>query len=501
MERIRFTAAILAGLLLSGGCASQPEERSYASDPEIRQERMQKYRQEVRSGQKQEPLQGQLTLPEAIARAVKYNLDHRVKQLETVVAIRHLDLAKTGFLPEIVAQAGYSSRDNEAGAISRSLATGDVSLEYSTSQEKSHTLSSLRASWDLIDFGLAYYNVQQEKDNAAMAGEQRRKVVQNIIQDVQEAYWRTYIAQQISGRINEILQESDKALERFRQLAESGRIDPLEGLNNQREILQIRYRVRSLQEQLSQGPIHLAALLNLPPGTKIAVAPGSERLELPELTSDAERLEELALLNRPELLMEDSKLKVSSADVRKSLLEMFPHLEFYGQYTHDSNEYLYNNDWSEVGVQLTWNLLTSAGSLGRYGAYQAEKRLAEGRHRALSMAVVSQVHLAINRYHMARARYLDSAELQKVSRELASMINQDNLRKASGSFARIQANLQAAAAQMETMLTYAEGQNALMRLYNTLGLDPLSKINQNDSIQEISLAIEDYFQGAVNSMM
>lgn len=501
MKIIRLKFAVIAiGISLLGGCASQPEKTASVADVSFRQQRIKEYRHSVDTEQKQVPLRGALTLPQAIARAIKYNLDHRVKQMETMVAMEHVKLARLSYLPEIVAMAGYSSRNNYSGGISRSLDTGDVSLEASTSQEKNHTLSSLRASWDIVDFGLAYYTVQQKKDSVAIAREQRRKVIQNIIQDVQEAYWRTYISQQLSARIRDILQESEVALRRFKRLANSGKIDPRQGLKQQREILQVRYRVRSLQEQLAAGPLHLAALLNLPPGYPIRLSSAAVKLELPELASSATQFENLALLNRPELRIEDSKLKITNADIRKSMLEMFPHLELWGQISHDSNEYLHNNNWSEVGAQLTLNLLDGGKSYGRYEVYKTERGLAISRHRALSMAVIAQVHLALNRYSLARFKYLDSSELQQVSDRFATFINRDTFREAEEGFAKIQANLQAAATEMETMLSYAEGQNALMRLYNTVGLDPLAKLDETSSIDEMASVLEAYLQDAAHAI-
>ena len=40
----------------------------------------------------QEPVQGAVTLEEAMARAIKYNLDHRLKLMEEAVSQRQLDL-------------------------------------------------------------------------------------------------------------------------------------------------------------------------------------------------------------------------------------------------------------------------------------------------------------------------------------------------------------------------------------------------------------------------
>ena len=479
----------MAAALLTGCGTKNPK-----ADMDLRQKRSTGFRSQMQSDAAVEPLRGELSLPSAIARAIKYNLDHRVKLMESAVAREQLNLARLSYLPEVVGAVGYSARNNEAGAVSRSLLSGDVSLEYSTSQEKEHTLSTLRASWDVIDFGLTYFTVAQKTDEIAIAEEQRRKVVQNIIQDVQEAYWRAYIAQELLREVDALASESDRALAHFKGLANTGKVDPKEGLSQQRELLQIRYNMRNLQEQLAQGRIHLNALLNLPPNSEYRLQAVS-RESLPVISAQAgSRLEGMALLNRPELRMEDSKLKISQAEVKKSILEMLPRAEFWGQLNNDDNKYLYNESWGEVGAQLSWNLLGAAQGVGKHGVYRAEEELAQARHQALSMAVLAQVHLAVNRYGIALQKYEDASELEEVSGKLAGMLQRDRQREGALGYGRIRANLQATATKMESMLAYAEVQNALMRVYNSLGVDPLGEVGGDEGVAELAGLIESHLR-------
>lgn len=494
---MRTTVALAVAVALLAGCGTKNPQ----PDMEMRKDRSSLFQGQMNQDAAMEPLQGNLTLPMAIARAIKYNLDHRVKMMETAVAREQLNMARLSYLPEVVASAGYSSRNNEPGAVSRSLLTGDISLEYSTSQEKDHTLTTLRASWDVIDFGLTYFTVAQKTDEIGIAEEQRRKVVQNIIQDVQEAYWRAYIAQELLADVDAIAGESEQSLIHFKSLANTGRVDPKEGLTRQRELLQIRYNMRNLQEQLAQGRIHLNALLNLPPKTQYKLET-VVRESLPVIASDTTRLEGMALMNRPELRMEDGKLKIAQAEVKKSILEMLPHVEFWGQLSNDTNKYLYNESWNEVGVQLSWNLLGAAQGLGKKGVYQAEEELAQTRHQALSMAVLAQVHLAINRYGIALKKYEDASELEDVSSNLASVLQRDTQREGARGYGRIRANLQATATKMESMLAYAEVQNALMRVYNSLGVDPLQDAGDTDyTVSKLAGRIDRHLQSVNDSML
>ena len=57
------------------------------------------------------PLSGPLNLEEALARALKYNLDRRSRMMEEALTRGQLDVSKFDMLPKIMAQAGYASRD------------------------------------------------------------------------------------------------------------------------------------------------------------------------------------------------------------------------------------------------------------------------------------------------------------------------------------------------------------------------------------------------------
>jgi outer membrane protein TolC len=73
------------------------------------------------------PVTGPLSLQEAMARALKYNLQQRVRLLEEALALKQLDVNQLDMLPYLLAKAGYSSRDNDRLSLSRDIATGAVS--------------------------------------------------------------------------------------------------------------------------------------------------------------------------------------------------------------------------------------------------------------------------------------------------------------------------------------------------------------------------------------
>ncbi|MBF0446303.1 MAG: TolC family protein, partial [Magnetococcales bacterium] len=128
--------------------------------------------------EKQEQITHPLTIYDAMARSIKYNLDHRFKIMEEALSLRQLNIAKMSMLPNLALSAGYSDRSNEAS----SLGTG--ALQASTSSDRVSKTGNLTMSWNILDFGVSYFQAQQEADRVLIAAERRRKVIHNLMSDV-----------------------------------------------------------------------------------------------------------------------------------------------------------------------------------------------------------------------------------------------------------------------------------------------------------------------------
>ncbi|RCK38499.1 hypothetical protein TH25_25540 [Thalassospira profundimaris] len=94
------------GMLLLAGCAVRPEPLTQAENDSRVQTDLN------RLFANQEKIDGPLTLDDAIARALKYNLDHRLKLMEEAVSMGQLDVANVNLLPDVVAKTGWTTRNN-----------------------------------------------------------------------------------------------------------------------------------------------------------------------------------------------------------------------------------------------------------------------------------------------------------------------------------------------------------------------------------------------------
>jgi len=485
MNRIRTLSLTISLSLLAAGCAIEPK-------PILPEEAGDQVRQELAAlFAAQEPITAPLSLPQAMARAIKYNLDQRVKLMEDALARGRLVSSRYDLLPSLTAAAGYHDRSNPSGSSSESLITGAESLEPSTSQERQRNTGSLGLVWNLLDFGVSYAQAQQQADEVLINQEKRRKVIQNIIQDVRYAYWRAVSAETLLPRMEQMQQRLNEALRRVDALEQSGILAPLNYLNYRKQILETSLDIWQLREKLVSARAELAALINVRPGESFRLAaPDRAERQPPQLRVELERLEREALANRPELREEHYQLRISREEVRKAMLRMLPGLELSLTGNYDSNQYLYHNRWADFGLQLSWNLFNLFSAPARIDAAEAQVTVDQARLQALGMAVLTQVHLARLRYEIAYRDYEISSQLAEVGDKIAGFLQNSQAAQLEGELQVIRAEADGLLAQMNRDLSYAELQNAFGRLQNSVGFDPLPEPLTDHSLETLANALQ-----------
>ncbi|MEQ1487198.1 MAG: TolC family protein [Methylotenera sp.] len=441
----------------------------------------------------QEPITAPITLEGAVARTLKYNLDYRLKRMESALALGIADYSKFDMWPKLLVNAGYNTRSNDSGGTSVGIEDGVQSLRASTSQERNYAQAGAEFSWNVLDFGVSYYRAKQNADQFLIAEERRRKLVQNMMQDVRAAYWRALGAQRLTADAKDILVRADKALMRSREAETQKIISPALALNYQRALLDATSLLNQRRQDLEFAKRELGALMSVPPGQTFTLAEGTE-MKLPPAPNDVAALEEMALLQRPELREEDFKKRITAAETKKQILSFMPNLNVAAGARYDTNDFLYNNGWQQASVGVTWNLLKLFSLPALEKTQKEQVKVDEARRLALSMAILTQLRVSVERYNLALEDYKLADTAANVDKRLADYT------KASVS-AKLESELEAIRTQARSVLgayqranTYANAQIAFGRLYNTLGFDPLEDNFDHNSIAELSARVKQHLQ-------
>lgn len=458
-------ATVAVGVILSG-CAVNPK---VLTQEEIAGEAS---RHLASLTENQEPVTAPIGLYEAMARALKYNLDHKVEMMQVALSQERMKSASAQMLPQLVANAGYSGRDNTAASYSRTLVSGIRSAEPTTSSQRETISSDLTFSWHILDFGLSYVRAQQAADKALIAEEQKRKVVNKIIEDVRTSYWKAISAERLLSGLNALEGRVQATQARNRKLRQSGRTSPLATLTYERELVDIKRQIQRLERELSASKHQLAALMNLKPGTQFSlVVPKRTMVDL-ALAGSPEEMIEIALRNRPEFRDILYQGRINGKEATAALLEMLPGAQIYAGLNLDTNDFLYNTDWVTWGARIGWNLMRVLQYPSAKRAVDADAALIEARAKALTMAIVTQVFVARARYGHLRKEAATAAEYYNVQRKILGQVKASAAAQVSSEQSLIREEMNTLVSSVQFDLAYADLQNAFAAVYTSLGADP-----------------------------
>jgi len=435
------------------------------------------------------PLTGPLSVSDAIARALKYNLDKRSKMMEEALALGQLDVDRFDLLPKLTANAGYNERSEPNATKSRDLytqTTGTANPTYSA--DRFAKTADLTMSWNILDFGLTYYTAKSNADRALIATERRRKAVHNLISEVRFAYWRAAAYQTLQGDVEKAVGEARFALDKARQVEKENLRAPVESLRYQKSLLETLRQLTAIQQELSTARIELAALINVPPGTEITLAV-PEAMTPPQWGTPLDRMEELAFLNNPDLREQGYLTRISVDDTKKAIIRMLPGVTFTASRNYDYNSFLVDNHWYEAGAKLTWNLMNVISGPSALKYAETNEDVAKSRRLALRMAVLAQVHVSERQFRNATSQFEQSDELWKVDRRLAELSDAKAANDASGMLERVAGHASAIASQLRRFQTYAQVEQAYAKMQATMGDDLLADSVATHDLPGLSAAI------------
>ncbi|WP_370526167.1 TolC family protein [Pantoea sp. Ap-967] len=438
----------------------------------------------------QEPVTQAIDLDQAMARAVKYNLQQRLALMERALEDNLLDQQSYDLLPKLAARAGWRGRDNQLASSSQSLRTGNQSLEPSTSQDRSLRSADLQLSWNVLDFGIGYFGAKAQANKVLAAEERRRRVIADIIQQVRSAYWEAATAQRLQPQVQRALADARRALGQARETERQRLLAPVEALRFQKGLLETVRQLETVDSELATAKARLAGLMNLPPATDFQLAvPSDSQLQAPNLAYPLADLEAMAMVRRPEVREESYQARNAVLETRAALLRLMPGASLFVGSNYDSNSYTANKNWADAGVQVSWNLMNVLAypSVARTG--EAREALADMRRQALRMAVLTQVNVAWQQYHQATRLFERSNELQRVQAGILGQTENAVRSDAQSVLEQVRTATETVLATRSRDRSFAQLQTAYGAIYQAAGLDPLPERLAGDSVAELARAI------------
>jgi outer membrane protein TolC len=481
-------AIITAGL---AGCSFMPQPLTISEQQELLQQDRIKAQADV------EPVGNLLTFNEAVARGLKYNLDHRSKLLEQAIALGTYDVSKFDMLPKVLASAGYNYRNNYFITNATGAYSGNPSgsAEPFVNSDKQYGQAGLMLSWSLLDFGVSYFNARQNADRIVVASERRRRTMHVLVQDIQAAYLRAAAAQKLKGDIEKTIAEANVALKNSNKVENGGLKPPLDALKYQKALLDNIKILETIDLELSTAKVELNQLINLPAKANLKLE-DPDSLIVPNAYSHAEteEFEVRALVANADLKESIYNARIAVEETRKSMLRLFPGLTFNIGPQTSNNSYYINKNWVEGAANVSFNLWNLLSAPATIKLADQNKELAAQKRMMVQMAIISQVHLSKIQLGNTSHIYKRAAEIDAVDGRIAKVTASKYKEGAASQAEKVAADASYIVSKLRKYQALSQLFAASGKMQATTGMEPHFDSLDDITLSDMTLKVKDSFR-------
>ena len=484
LNRILLGNAVLTCVCLLSvltGCKTEQDYKDDRAENAVKHFQQTKYRE--LPGEK-------FTLAKCIEIALKNNLQTRISELELQVQNEFAAAEALGMLPQLNINNNFTARSNTPASSSEKLVATGRTYGASYSEDKVINYLNIDLMFSLVDFGLAYFNTRQQADRAVMTKYRNERAAQNLIFDVVRAYFRVAAAQRAQLLTASLIDQCRSYYDQIFQLSQSRRITPARAFAESRRFMDMEKRLTAYERTYESACVELRTLMGYYPNSMIVV---DESLldHTPEygFLPDTTLMEQIAILQRPELYEADIQKHINVLELRKTIVLMFPNVRLYADWSNSNNSFLYNKSWWELGLRAAYNLLRLPQNIARARAYDKQIDAEEMRAFAQAVAVMAEVRIAEGNMKAAKARFeKDNQICSDYNEQLQNMLR---TRVASGSVAElalVHMRLDTTSAQIDKLSSLGEYYVAYYRLLNIMGLRKMDSRSVDELKEELQSA-------------
>jgi outer membrane protein, multidrug efflux system len=353
---------------------------------------------------------GPITLHQAMARAVTFNLQRRVKEIEREIEDAELRTSSFDMLPSLDLDSARNRDDQQ----------------LSSSDDRITNTASAGFTWNILDLGVSYARAKQQSNEVLIARENERKALQDIIRQVRTAYWRAAGAERLMRGVQASARHIKIAMRESRAMERSGANDVIKSVAYRREIVESVRQALSIQREMREARTELAELLNIRPGTPFELATTTLASTMPSLPMSLVEMEKHALDNRPELRVEDYNERISEWQAREAMFDMLPGAKLSASSNYSSDGFNLSPNWISTGFQLGMNIFNLFSGAGRIKEADKRGELARRQRLAVTLAVMTQTHMAYIQFRNASQQMRLSREVARADRRLALLVASDS---------------------------------------------------------------------------
>ena len=176
------------------------------------------------------------------------------------------------------------------------------------------------------------------------------------------------------------------------------------------------------------------------------------------------------------------------------MTSLLPGLNFNAAWTHSSNDHLMNKTNLEYGSVMGANLLNVFLYPRIKNMNETNTEVIREKRLALSMAVLSQVHLANIDYSLALEEYDTAERYYQVSRKITEQIKNAQKIARFGNLELIREQASLLVAELRYDIAYSKLQHAIGKIYTSVGVDITKETVRNINFKDYAYIIKNNFK-------
>ena len=415
----------------------------------------------------------EIDLYTAIALAIKNNKELRVKLLENALSERQINKVKFEMLPQLAANAGYSGSDYFKATTSATVTaddqSGTIGTDYSTSSNRDLLNQDVGFTWNALDFGLSYIRAGQNADRYLISEENETKAAHNIVREVIRAYWSSMSADKLLKKYGPLLVDVNLALNDSKKIEELLLSKPMDALLYQKELLDIQRALQTQKQSFIDAKIQLGTLMGLMPNQNYRLVTTQDPLTVLDMT--IEEMETYALQNRPELIENHYQERISLQQAKAGMVSLLPGLSFNAAYTSTSNDYVMQQTNKQFGATIGANLLNVFNIPNIKKVSEVNTEIIKEQRLALSMTVLSQIHIANIDYNVALEEFETAQRYLEVSKKITEQVKNAQIIARFGQLELIREQASLLVAELRHDIAFTKLQHAIGQIYSSTGID------------------------------
>lgn len=425
-----------------------------------------------------------LTLDDIIAIAIERNLDMYVKEFEYALQNETSIQAQFKLMPRADWDSEVSWRNRNTGSASESLVPNIPPAPPSISSEQNVHRYRITFTWNLIDYAVSFFRAREETNKTLMKQIEYTRVKQNLVLAVTQQYWKAVQAKKGMEEGQKLIQAIRILGEKFKRGAANRDISEIIALQSRFQLINMEVAFKEYQKDYHTSISQLALQMGFSPWVNFEIdIPDKlpDQLEISECCA----LEELALLNRPELAGLDVEEHVYIDEARAWFFQMFPQPILFGEPNFDGNRFLIFNNWLVAGTRAIWNIFSipyyyEGGQMARI-----QQRVTRQKRLALTLGVMVQVHLSKLLVQDTLDQFLLLNNITDVKTRLLAATNKRFEYGEINEADRLFIEYEALIAKLNAWKAYSDLQIKLEELNNAIGIPRFIQHDEEGRIQII----------------